>query len=212
VAVDPAGNVFIADTNNCRVREINAVTNIITTVAGNGNCSFTGDGLAIDNGIGYPQGVAVDASDNLFIGDYNQRVRWVNPQGFMTTVAGNGTGGYGGDGGSATAALLYQPTGVALDSAGDILVSDYNNFRVRSITAFPAVSTNIGSMAFGLTGVGSTSSPETLTVSAFGPVTISNISTSTNFTEADNCPAAMANGSTCTMYVYFSPTASGNLN
>jgi sugar lactone lactonase YvrE len=212
VAVDPAGNVFIADDLNCRIREINVVTNIITTVAGNGNCSFTGDGLAIDNGIGYPQGVAVDASDNLFISDYNQRVRWVNPQGFMTTVAGTGAAGYGGDGGSATAALLYEPTGVALDSAGDILVSDYNNFRVRSITAFPAVSTSIGSMAFGLTAVGSTSSPQNLTVSAYGPVSISNISTSTNFSEADNCPAAMANGTTCTMYVYFSPTASGNLS
>lgn len=211
VAVDPAGNVFIADYYNCRVREINAATSIITTVAGNGNCSFTGDGLAIDNGIGYPEGVAVDANDNLFIGDYNQRVRWVNPQGFMTTVAGTGTAGYGGDGGSATAALLYQPTGIALDSAGDILISDYNNFRVRSITAFPAVSTSTSNMAFGLTAVGSTSSPETLIVGALGPVTISNISTSTNFTEADNCPAAMANGTTCTMYVYFSPTASGNL-
>ena len=212
VAVDPAGNVFIADYNNCRVREINAATSIITTVAGNGNCSFTGDGLAIDNGVAYPEGVAVDANDNLFIGDYNQRVRWVNPQGFMTTIAGNGVGGYGGDGGSATAAMLYQPTGVALDSAGDILISDYSNFRVRSVTAFAAVSTNIGSMSFGLTAVGSTSSPQTLIVSAFGPVTISNISASTNFTEADNCPSAMANGTTCTMYVYFAPTASGNLN
>jgi len=212
VAVDPAGNVFIADTNNCRVREINAATNIITTVAGNGNCGFTGDGLAIDNGIGYPEGVAVDANDNLFIADYNERVRWVNPQGFMTTIAGTGAAGYGGDGGSATAAMLYQPTGIALDSAGDILVSDNYNLRVRSVTAFAAVSTSIGSMAFGLTAVGSTSSPQTVIVSAYGPVTISNISTSTNFTEADNCPAAMANGTTCTMYVYFSPTASGNLN
>ena len=212
LAVDPAGNVFIADYNNCRVREISAATSIITTVAGNGNCGFTGDGLAIDNGVGYPQGVAVDANDNLFIGDNNQRVRWVNPQGFMTTVAGNGQAGYNGDGGSATAAELYTPAGVALDSAGDILVSDYNNFRVRSITAFAAVSTSAGSMAFGLTSVGSTSSPQTLIVSAYGPVTISNISASTNYSEADDCPAAMANGTTCTMYVYFAPTASGTLN
>ena len=73
LAVDPAGNVFIADTNNCRVREINAATGIITTVAGTGNCTFTGDGLATSNGIYYPQGIAVDANDNLFIGDYNNR-------------------------------------------------------------------------------------------------------------------------------------------
>ena len=212
LAVDPAGNVFIAEYSNCRIREVNAATSIITTVAGNGNCSFTGDGLAIDNGIANPQGIAVDANDNLFIGDYTERVRWVNPQGFMTTVAGNGLGGYSGDTGSALAAELYEPTGVTLDSAGDILVSDYNNLRVRSISAFAAVNTSVGSIAFGLTAVGSTSSPQKLLVSALGPVTISNISSSANFTEADNCPAAMANGTTCTMYVYFSPTASGNLN
>ena len=69
-AVDPAGNVFIADYNNCRIREINAATGIITTVAGNGNCNYTGDGIAIDNSVGYPQGVAVDANDNLFISEY----------------------------------------------------------------------------------------------------------------------------------------------
>ena len=212
VAVDPAGNVFIADYNNCRVREVNAATGIITTVAGNGACSFTGDGVAVENGVPYPQGIAVDANDNLFIGDYYNRVRWVSPSGIMTTIAGTGTAGYNGDGGLATLALLYEPTGVALDPSGNILVSDYNNFRVRSISAFPALGTSTGSLAFGLTNVGSTSSPQTLTLSAFGPVTINNISASTNFSEADDCPAALTNGTTCAMYVYFVPTASGSLN
>ncbi len=212
LAVDPAGNVFIADTNNCRVREINVATNVINTVAGTGNCAFTGDGLAIANGISYPQGIAVDANDNLFIGDYNNRVRWVSPNGVMTTIAGTGVASYNGDGGLATAAALYEPTGIALDPSGNVLVSDYNNFRVRSISAFAAVGTSTGSLSFGLTSVGSTSSPQTLIVSAYGPVSISNISTSTNFSEADNCPATMANGTVCTMYVYFVPTASGSLN
>jgi hypothetical protein len=212
VAVDPTGNVFIADTNNCRVREINVATGTINTVAGTGNCSFTGDGLAIANGIGYPQGLAVDANDNLFVGDYNNRVRWVSPNGIMTTIAGTGAAGYSGDGGLATSAVMYEPTGIALDPSGNVLVSDYNNFRVRSISAFPAVGTSSGSMAFGLTAVGTTSSPQTLIVSAYGPVSISNISTSANFSEADNCPATMSNGTICTMYVYFAPTASGNLN
>jgi sugar lactone lactonase YvrE len=211
VTVDPAGNVFIADTNNCRVREINAATGVITTVAGTGVCGFTGDGLAATNGVGYPQGLAVDANGNLFIGDFSNRVRWVAPNGFMTTIAGTGAGGYKGDGGLATAAVLNEPTGVALDSAGDVIFSDYNNFLVRKITAFSALNTNMGSLAFGITSVGTTSSPQTLTVSAYGPVTISNISTSTNYSEADNCPSSMANGSTCTMYVYFVPTASGSL-
>ena len=212
LAVDPAGNVFIADTNNCRVREINVATNVINTVAGTGNCTFTGDGLAIANGITYPQGIAVDANDNLFIGDYANRVRWVSPNGIMTTIAGTGVASYNGDGGLATAAALYEPTGIALDPSGNVLVSDYNNFRVRSISAFAAVGTSTGSLSFGLTAVGSTSSPQTLIVSAYGPVSISNISTSTNFSEADNCPATMANGTVCTMYVYFVPTASGSLN
>ena len=212
IAVDTAGNVFIADTNNCRVREINAATGIISTVAGNGTCAFTGDGQANSNGVEYPQGVTVDANDNLFIGDYSDRVRWVSPAGLMTTVAGTGAASYSGDGGLATLGTLYEPTGVVLDSAGDILVSDYNNGRVRMISAFPAVSTSVGSLSFGLTSVGSTSSPQQFLVSAYGAVTLANISTSTNFSEADNCPASLTNGSTCTMYVYFVPTASGALN
>jgi hypothetical protein len=159
----------------------------------------------------YPQGIAVDANDNLFIGDYSNRVRWVAPNGIMTTIAGAFTGasGYNGDGGPATAALLDQPTGVTLDTAGNILVSDFYNARIRKITVFPAVSTSTSSLSFGLTAAGSTSSPLSLNVSAYGPVTISNISTTGAFSEADDCPASLANGTNCAMYVYFSPTGSG---
>src|SRR5438270_4927187 len=141
VAVDPAGNVFIADYNNCRIREVSASTGIINTVAGNGTCGFTGDGQATSNAIGYPQGVAVDANDNLFISDWYEKIRWVSPAGIMTTIAGTLTGsaGYNGDGMLATLAYLYEPTGITLDSSGNILFSDYNNLRVRGISAFPAV-------------------------------------------------------------------------
>ncbi len=211
LAVDKAGNVFIADTNNCRIREINAITGIITTVAGTGNCAFTGDGLATSNGVDYPEGITVDANDNLFIGDFSERVRWVAPNGFMTTIAGSGANGYDGDGRLATLANLSEPAGVVLDAAGNILFSDYNNGRVRNISAFSALNTSVGNLAFGLTSVGSTSTPQTLTVSSYGAINISNISTSTNYTEADNCPSSLTNGATCTMYVYFTPTGSGNL-
>jgi sugar lactone lactonase YvrE len=212
VAVDPTGNVFIAEYGNSRVREINAATGIITTIAGTGNSTFSGDGLATSNSVYAPQGIAVDKNDNVFVSDYNQRVRWISPNGYMTTIAGTGGAGYNGDGIPATTAELYEPTGVALDAAGDILVSDYGNSRVRSISVFPALSTSVGSLAFGLTSVGTTSSPETLILSAFGPVTISNIQTSAGFSEADDCPASLTNGSTCTMYVYFVPTGSGTVN
>jgi len=212
VAVDPAGNVFIADYDNCRVREVSAATGIINTVAGNGTCSFTGDGQANSNGVAYPQGLAVDANDNLFISDYDEHIRWVSPSGNMTTIGGTGTAGFNGDGILATLANIYDPTGMSLDSAGNILFADYYNQRVRIISAFPALNTSSGSLAFGLTAVGTTSSPQQFMVSAYGAVTISNIAASNNFSEADNCPSAMANGSTCTMYVYFVPTASGVLN
>lgn len=211
VAVDPVGNVFIADYNNCRIREVNAATGIITTVAGNSACNYSGDGIATSVAIGYPQGIAVDANDNFFIGDYYNRVRWVSPSGILTTIAGNGTGGYNGDGGPATLALLYEPTGIALDPSGSIFVSDYNNSRVRSISAFSALNTSQSNLSFGLTNVGGMSSPENFTVSALGPVSIANIAVSANYAEADDCPASMTNGQTCTMYVYFVPTASGTL-
>ena len=212
VAVDPAGNVFIADYNNCRIREVSAVTGIISTVAGNGTCGWVGNGIANQSPIYLPQGVAVDANDNLFIGDGLSRVLWVSPTGYMTTIAGTGGAGYNGDGGPATSALLNVATGVALDTSGNILVSDYNNFRVRSISAFPALNTSSGNLAFGITSVGGTSTPQTVTVSAMGAVTIANIASSGAFSETDNCPASMANGTKCVMYIYFAPTASGTQN
>lgn len=209
VVVDSQDNVFIADTQNCRVREISAATGIISTVAGNGACTFSGDGVATSNAVEYPQGLAVDVNDNLFVGDYSNRVRWVSPNGIMTTIAGDGDMGYYGDGGLATLAMLSEPTGIVLDSSGDILVSDYNNGRVRSISVFPAVGTAVNSLSFGMASVGTTSAPQQFTVSAYGPVTISNIFASANFSEANDCPSSMPNGSTCTMYVYFTPTKSG---
>jgi sugar lactone lactonase YvrE len=211
VAVDPAGNVFIADYNNCRIREVYASTGTIATVAGNGACGVGADGLATSNPIGYPESITVDANDNLFVGDYFNKVRWVAPDGIMTTIAGatNGAGGFNGDGGPATAALLGQPTGLSLDSAGNILIADYNNGRVRKVSVFPALSTSTGSLSYGLSGVGTSSSPQTITVSAYGPVAITNISTTGAFSEADDCPASLPNGTNCDMYVYFTPTGSG---
>jgi hypothetical protein len=211
VTADGAGNVYIADSNNCRIREITALTAIINTVAGTGSCGFSGDGPATEEQIYYPYGIRVDANGNMFIADtYNHRLRWVNTAGIMTTFAGNGDADYDGDGGVATSAELYYPSGISVDSSGNFLVADQNNNRIRGITAFAALNTSVGSANFPLTSVGSTSAPETVTLSSVGPLTIANISVTGPFSEIDDCPASMPNGTVCTMYVYFAPTASGN--
>jgi sugar lactone lactonase YvrE len=210
VSVDGSGNVFIADTYNCRIREVSIATGVISTVAGTGSCTYTGDGPATEEAVNNPQGIRVDANANLFIADTNnQRLRWVSAGGVMTTFAGTATAGYLGDGGVATSAELYYPTGITEDSSGNFLVADQYNFRIRGISAFAALSTAPGSLNFGLTSVGSTSPPESVTISALGPLTISDISVSGPYSEVDDCPASMPNGTTCTMYVYFTPTGSG---
>lgn len=211
VTVDGSQNVYIADTDNCRIREVSAATAVINTVAGSGNCTFSGDGPATEEALYYPYGIRVDANGNMFIADtYNHRLRWVSTSGLMTTFAGTGTAGYNGDGEVATSAEFYYPTGISVDASGNFLVADQYNFRVRGITAFAALNTSTGSANFGLTSVGSTSAPQTITLSAVGPLTISSISVSGTFSETDDCPASLPNGTTCTMYVYFAPTASGS--
>src|SRR5947208_1540428 len=144
VGVDAAGNVLIPDTTNERLRRIDARTGIITTIAGNGTPSFSGDGgPATTAQIGFVPGVAVDPAGNLFITDHNaQRIRRVDAAtGIITTVAGNGTAGFSGDGGPATAAELGSPVAVAVDAAGNVLIAD--TFRVRRVDATSGIITTI---------------------------------------------------------------------
>ena len=212
IATDPAGNIFIADEYNCRIREVNVATGIINTVAGNGGCSYTGDGPATQEEIAYPQGIAVDANDNLFIGDTNNHiVRWVSAGGLMTTIAGiPQSAGFNGDDIPATTAQLYYPAGVFEDPNGNYLIADQNNNRIRGVSAFAALSVAPGSLTFPLTVVGSTSNPQVVTLSALGPLTITNIQTSGDYSESDDCPGSLPNGQTCNIWVYFSPTAGGS--
>ena len=138
VAVDGAGNLYIADTDNHRIRRVSP-SGIITTVAGNGTKGFSGDGgPATSAALDQPKGVAVDASGNLYIPDTNNsRIRKVSPSGMISTVAGNGTQPFRGDGGPATAASLYLPCGVAVDAAGNLYIADTNNDRIRKVLASP---------------------------------------------------------------------------
>ena len=138
VAVDSAGNQFVAELNNNRIRKVAAATGTITTVAGNGMAAYSGDGgPATSAELNYPSGVDVDSAGNLYIADTsNNRIRKVDVNtGTITTVAGNGSQGYAGDGGAATSAELNQPGGVRVDSAGNLFIADTANHVVRKVVA-----------------------------------------------------------------------------
>jgi sugar lactone lactonase YvrE len=155
VAVDVAGNVYIADLTNQRIRKVNA-SGIISTIAGNGVSGFAGDGgAAIGATLHQPTGIAVDAIGNVFIADQlNARIRKINTSGFISTVAGDGTLGYSGDGGSATACEFYQPTGVTVDASGNLFIADLINNRIRKVNTAGIISTVAGNGAAGFTGDG----------------------------------------------------------
>jgi len=141
VAADSAGALYIADTNNNRIRKV--VNGTITTVAGNGSSGYSGDnGPATSARLNYPAGVAVDSAGNLYIADTgNNSIRKVS-NGLIATVAGNGTAGFSGDNAAATSALLSDPESVAVDAAGNLYVADSANQRIRLLTpsTTPAIS------------------------------------------------------------------------
>jgi sugar lactone lactonase YvrE len=144
VALDPEGNLFVADSANWRVRKVDR-NGIITTVAGNGNITYSGDhGPATSAGMG-PAGIALDAAGNLYIADLNNsRVRKVDLNGIITTVAGTGRAGSAGDGGPATLAHLSEPQGVTLDVAGNLYIADQGNGNVRKVDSRGIISTFAG--------------------------------------------------------------------
>ncbi len=145
VAMDSAGNLFIADYYNNRVRKVTPA-GTISTVAGTGDDGFGGDlGPAIAARLSHPSGVAVDNAGNLFIADYmNNRIRKVTPGGTISTVAGNGTEGYNGDSIPATSAELWLPIGVAVDSAGNLFIAELTGYRIRKVTPAGTISTVAG--------------------------------------------------------------------
>jgi sugar lactone lactonase YvrE len=131
VAVDTAGNVYVADSNNGAVRMIS--NGIITTIAGSGILSYTGDGgpaaLAQFSAI---TGIAVDAQGNIYVADTsNDAIRLFPLGGTVSTIAGNGTQGYTGDGGTSTVAELNNPQGLAVTSSGNVYFADTGNNSVR---------------------------------------------------------------------------------
>jgi sugar lactone lactonase YvrE len=141
VGFDGLGNVYIGDATSKRIRKVTPL-GIITTFAGNGTYGNTGDGgPATAAELGYPAGISFDASGNAYIADQdNNNVRKVNSSGIISTFAGNGTAGYSGDGGPATAAMLYGPVRVIVSGSGDIYIDDYSNSRIRKVNSSGVIS------------------------------------------------------------------------
>ncbi len=153
LALDAGNLLYIADTHNHRIRKLDLATGMITTIAGS-TAGFSGDnGLATVAQLDLPTALAIDAN-SLYIADtQNYRVRKIAiATGLITTVAGNGTQGFSGDGGLATAASIDSPTGVAIDSAGDLYIADTHNHRIRKIAATGIITTIAGTGADAFTG------------------------------------------------------------
>ena len=148
IALDAAGNLYVADSAGNRVLRIDAGTGHITTVAGNGVRGFAGDGgSATSAELEDPTGLAVDHAGNLYIADGtlrgHMRIRRVTPSGAITTVAGNGSQGYSGDGGPATNAQFRSLGGMATDAAGNLYLADNYNNRIRMVSAASGVITTV---------------------------------------------------------------------
>jgi uncharacterized protein (TIGR03437 family) len=156
LAFDGAGNPYIADSYDDRVRYITSDGNIHTYAGANQWDTYAGDGgPALAASLNHPYGLAFDAAGNLYIADSaNNVIRKASTNGTITTVAGNGTFGFSGDGGPATKAQLNRPWDVAVDSSGDLFIADYNNQRIRLVDVTGTITTIAGTTGLGYSGDG----------------------------------------------------------
>ncbi|MGA2577247.1 MAG: IPT/TIG domain-containing protein [Bryobacteraceae bacterium] len=153
LAVDAAGNIYLADQNNNVVRKVDTL-GVITTFAGTGTAGYSGDGgQATQAELSGPLGVCVAPNGGIYVNDYgNLRVREISPSGTITTVAGNGSTGNSGDGGLATAAEFVIPIRCAVDSSGNLFIVDQGAFNVRKVDGSGIISTYAGTGAQGFSG------------------------------------------------------------
>lgn len=208
VAVDAAGNLYIADSHNQRIRMVSA-QGVISTVAGNGTIGFSGDnGNAVLASLARPTGVAVDASGNVYVADSGNNVLRQISGGVINTVAGDGEEGFGGDNGTALGAVFDTPRSIALDSLGNLAIADRQNQRVRAM--------RLGELSFGPQPAGTASVPQTVTLSNAGtvPLLVQSVRLTGSFSLAPggSCgqtPIALAPGASCSVGVAFAPLTVG---
>jgi trimeric autotransporter adhesin len=153
MVADSRGNIYILDTNNSRVRRVTSA-GVIQAYAGTGQAGFSGDnGPATSALLNYPLGLAIDSRDNLYIADTsNHRVRVVSPDGTITTLTGSSIAGFSGDNQPASNGLLSQPSGLAVDSTGNLYIADTGNNRIRKVAPYGNITTVAGSAGAGFAG------------------------------------------------------------
>ena len=224
-AVDGSGNVYIADFNNNVVRKVNS-SGVISTIAGDNalGVGYSGDGgQATSAQLYYPQMVAIDGAGNLYIADTGNYpstgaghsvIRKVTAAGIISTVAGNATNGYTGDGGVATSAEMYGPWDVAVDASGNLYIADANNDAIRKVDVSDAPT-----ITFASTIYGTTSAAQNLTLLNTGnaTLTISSINVTGNFSlggAATTCGTTnqtLAPAASCVLGIEFTPASVGSL-
>jgi hypothetical protein len=152
---DPAGNIYIADQSNNKIRMVNTA-GIISTFAGNGSAAYSGDGgQATSASLNHPSGVAIDGNGYIYISDAgNNCIRRVDGTGIINTYAGTGTAGFSGDGGSAYSAMLNNPDKITIDNWGNIYIADFGNHRIRMINSMGTITTVAGNGTAGFSGDG----------------------------------------------------------
>ena len=162
IAVDNAGNFYLSDALNRRIRRV-SVDGLIASFAGNGSATSSGDSGPAPSASFNPTAIALDPAGNLFIADFNSRIRKVDAlTRLISTVVGNGQPGFSGDGGSATAATISQPAGLAFDTAGNLYFSDQGARRVRRVNPAGIISTVAGNGLPGFSGDGDSATAATI--------------------------------------------------
>ena len=173
MAFDQAGNLYIADSGNYRVRKI-ALDGAISTFAGTGNSGTGPDGVEATQSAIDPWGLAFDQAGNLFIADYaSSRVRKVDTSGMITTVAGNGKGGTLVDGKAAISQPVGEPTGVAVDGQGNLYITQYNTPYLRKVDSSGMITTIAGNGQWGYSGDGGPGRSAAISIS-IGPAVDAN--------------------------------------